>query len=210
MIVYKLTDQDGYTRRAQSGETRWRAGERHTLPECDNPELCQPGVYHSYRTPYEAALYNPVHANLKNPLLWECETEQIILDDGTKLGTFDLRPMRQCALPELTVEQRVKIAMRLALDVYNEPSFVAWAEAWLDGTDRSEAAAGAAARAAAWAARAAAWAAWAAAWAAGAAARAAAWAAAGAARAADDPMQAHARFAEVVQAVLEEVEDSDA
>lgn len=69
------------------------------------------------------------------------------------------------AFLDVTVER----AIRRAIDVYTEPTFLTWAERWLSGEDRTVTAARAAARAAAWAA-----------WAAAAAAEAgaAAWAAA--------------------------------
>lgn len=35
----------------------------------------------------------------------------------------------------------IEDAIRQALAVYQEPSFVAWADAWLDGTDRTAASA---------------------------------------------------------------------
>jgi hypothetical protein len=60
------------------------------------------------------------------------------------------------------LEQRIRISIYCALKQYSAPSFVKWANAWLDGSDRSaraaeaaEAEARAAAARAAWAARAA-------------------------------------------------------
>jgi hypothetical protein len=87
----------------------------------------------------------------------------------------------ELALPTPTTEERVEFGIRATLLFPQSAGYVAWAEAWLSGGDRSAEAAAQAARAAwaAWA-RAAAWAAAEAAraaWAAWAAARAAAWAA---------------------------------
>jgi len=77
-------------------------------------------------------------------------------------------------LPSLTIEQRIEIAIRCAKLVCDDPAWTTWADNWLSGKDRSEAAA---ARAAVWAARAVAAAA---AWAEARAAAEAAWAAEGA------------------------------
>ena len=80
-------------------------------------------------------------------------------------------------------EQRIRFAVVCAKKVCAEPTFGAWAEAWLSGADRSYASAAQAAAAAAWAAAAEAAAEAAEAWAAEAAAAEAAKAAEAAARA---------------------------
>ena len=97
-----------------------------------------------------------------------------------------LEPAVQSRWQEVVVTR----AINRALEIYDEPGFVAWAQGWLDGTDRSAEAARAAAAAAwaegaaAYAADAAAYAAAGTAWAAADAAAGTAWAAAHAARAA--------------------------
>jgi hypothetical protein len=45
--------------------------------------------------------------------------------------------IREITLPEITTEQRVEIAIRVALTCYDDPTFVGWAEKWLSGEDRS-------------------------------------------------------------------------
>ncbi len=68
--LYKLTTKDGLTRRGCENETHWSEGTTHTAQD-GTPELCTATVIHAYRTPLQAVLLNPAHANLKNPLLWE-------------------------------------------------------------------------------------------------------------------------------------------
>ena len=184
-MFYKLTDSEGYTRKGKSNQLLWGEGITHAAVG-NGSELCSDAFIHVYAHPLIAAFMNPIHADFKNPLLWECEVEGDAVHDGQlKSGFKTVKTIRRIDLPTITTEQRVSIGIRCALKHCNEPAFIKWANAWLDGSDRAEAAAWAAAEWAAGAARAAeaaeaaAWAAAAAEWAAEAAARAA-----GAARAA--------------------------
>ena len=186
MIVYKLTDQNLQT----YGSYQWEPG---VARETDgNGGLCGPGWLHYYHDPLLAVLLNPIHADIANPILWEAEAEGLHRDDrGLKGGCTRLTLIRQIDLPQITTEHRIRFAILCAKTVCNDPAWNRWADRWLDGSDRSVAAAEAAWAAervaeSAWAAEAADRAAAAAARAAEAAeaARAAAWAAAWAARAA--------------------------
>ncbi len=205
MRLYKLTDEHSRT----YDNTQWGENVTHAAKGRGN-ELCSDGVIHAYTSPILAVLCNPIHADFSDPVLWEAEGE-IVASDGLKTGVKKLTTIRRIPLPSITPEQRVKFAILSALQVEQNQTFVAWAQTWLSGQDRSKTAAkeaaetaaraAEAAEAAAWAAGEAAWAteaaraaaraAWAAAWAAEAAraaawaaARAAAWAARAAARAA--------------------------
>ena len=175
--LYKLTDRDGQT----WGGTQWGPGVSHS--GTGEGELCGPGWIHAYEHPLIAVLLNPIHANFQNPRLWEAEGEIAIRDGQLKCGCKTLTTVREIPLPAITMEMRVRFAILCAKEVCAYPAWNAWADRWLSGGDRSEAAAGAAAEAA-WAAEAAAWVAEAAVWAAWAAAEAAAWAAEAAAWAA--------------------------
>jgi len=182
MVVYKLTDKDGYCRKGKSGETLYEVG--HTYTASGEDDLCGPGWIHAYEHPILAVLHDPIQGNYgPTARLWECNTAKgtIKRDGQMKLGTTRLRVLRKLPLPVLTIEQRVAYAISVALRVYVAEDYVEWAEGWLSGRDRSIGAAMAAGAAAGAAARAAyaAYAAYAAAYAAEAAE--AAWAAAGAA-----------------------------
>jgi len=201
-LCYKLTDENMQTRNG----CQWGEGVEHTAP--GKGKLCTNAYIHVYSHPLLAVFFNPIHADFANPILWECDGDIKITDHWLKAGCTRVKTIRQIPLPEITTEQRAEIGLSCALVVYHEPSFVAWANRWLDGSDRSEAAADAAAEAAAraaWAAaRAAAEAAWAA-WAAARAAAEAAWAAEAAeaaARAAEAAWaaEAAARAAEAARA----------
>lgn len=184
-IFYKLTDADGYTRRGQGGQTLWGEGVIHTV-KGKKQELCSDGLIHFYESPEIAIFMDPFHGNYGNDaLLWECAVSGRVWRDGClKAGAIKCTTVSRIEKPTITIEQRIEIAIKIALKVYHEQPFADWAHNWLSGQDRSASAARAAAWAAAWAAAEAA--AWAAAWAAAeAAARAAAAAAAAAVWAAD-------------------------
>ena len=189
-VLYKLTDQNWETH----SRTKWGPGVTHG-PTSGKGGLCGPGWLHAYTSLELALMLNPIHADFDKPVAWEAEGVVEKTDNGLKVGVRTLTTIRIVKCPKITTKHRGRFAILCAREGYAEPSFVAWAEKWLSGEDRSEAAAAKAARAA-WraAAAAAARAAWAAArtaaseaaWAAAAAARAAAeaaWAAAAAAAA---------------------------
>jgi hypothetical protein len=154
----KLTNARGYT----YGGTYWEPGARHEAAPGPT-EICTDTAIHFYSggTLQEAislAVHmNPIHANFWAPRAWVFEPEgEVVSDDGTKCGCKAGTTVTEVPLPKVTVEQRAEVAIRCALKVHSEERWVAWAEKWLSGEDRSwEAAAGAAARAialAAWAA----------------------------------------------------------
>ena len=186
MKLYKLTNGDGQS----YGGTQWGKGITHKAIGLGTG-LCTKDVIHAYKSPLLALLLNPTHANISKPQLWEAEGE-IVADDGLKVGCKELTTVKRMRVPKITTEHRVRFAILCALEVYDDGKFRAWARAWLDGSDRSKAAAETVARAAraVWPARAAKAAAAAAreavkaaaskavaVWAVEAAARAAAWAA---------------------------------
>jgi hypothetical protein len=108
--LYKLTDQQGYTRRGQEGETKWGKGFTLTKKPCDHPELCGPDVIHAYTNPNLAFLLNPNHAGLKNPQLWEAEGEVVVKDWG-KVGCFSLKTVKKLDTPDWIKDypQRVQV-----------------------------------------------------------------------------------------------------
>jgi hypothetical protein len=153
--LYKLTDQDGYTRRGYDNACLWAEGVSHS--GTGEGDLCGPGYIHAYTHPLLAVLLNPIHADFTSPRMWEAEGEIAKLDRGLKVGCVTLTTVRELPLPVVTMEQRVRFAILCAKVVYNDPAWNAWADRWLDGTDRTVSAAREAAEAAARATLAAAW-----------------------------------------------------
>src|SRR3989304_5338873 len=171
--AYKLTESDGTTH----GRTQWGPGVRHEATgQGDKP--CTDGAIHSYESPEMAALMNPIHAKFKKPILWHFAEEDEFKTDGLKRWGKAGTTTKRAQLPHFSPTQRAIWAILVTKEVYTEPAWNKWADGYLDGSNRSEAATEAAGAAAAtWAARAAIRAA-------AAATRAATWAA-GAAGAAD-------------------------
>ena len=182
--VYKLTDSDGKTLNG----TQWGPGVSHS--GTGEGGLCGPGWIHAYEHPLIAVLLNPIHADFKNPRLWEAKGEIGLRDCGQiKCGCKTLTTVREIPLPEITADMRARFAILCAQHVClcSCSAWKAWADKWLSGEDRSVEAAKAAAwasyDAAAWAAEAVAEAAYRPSW----AAKAAAWAAEAVAEAAYRP-----------------------
>jgi len=148
--LYKLTNKDG----TSYGGRQWGPGITH---ETDGRgEVCGPGFMHWYTHPLLAVLLNPIHADFKNPVLWEGEGEIAKEDHGLKVGCTKGTTIKQIPLPTVTIEQRVRFGILCALEVCKDKSFVQWANDWLSGKDRTVATAWAAASGA-WVAAIAAW-----------------------------------------------------
>jgi hypothetical protein len=124
---YKLTDKNFRTSRG----TQWGEGVTH--------EVSGEGTewIHFYLTPELAVLLNPIHADFDDPVLWEIQAEIEKSDGQLIVGSRKVTTVRQIPLQKASTEQRVHFAILCALEVYSEPSFVKWATAWIDNSDRS-------------------------------------------------------------------------
>jgi hypothetical protein len=139
---YKLTDADGYTRRGLSGETRWAAGAT-VLPVGKGEAACGPGVLHFYRNPSEAQLFNPIHGNYATPRLFRVQTSHPVQTDGLKCWTTGAVVVaEELDRPSpLSTLRLVAWAILVAKTRPQTKKWNAWAETWLNGSDRSSAAA---------------------------------------------------------------------
>lgn len=136
MMVFKLTDGNMRT----YNRCQWVLGEWHETS--GNGDLCSSGWLHHYSRPLLAVLLNPIHAGFNAPRLFEAEAAWgHLIDDGVKGGSTRLRLLRELPVPDVTTEQRVRLAILCALEIYSEPRFEKWAHGWLSGTDRTEEAA---------------------------------------------------------------------
>lgn len=136
MSIYlcKLTDQNNRTH----GGFQWTQG--LWAPKLSGQGgLCGPGWYHCYEHPLLAHLFNPANSNIPNPKLWSISVKgEPLTDNGLKRGYPSMRLDYELQLPELTTNQRIAFSILCALQVYNEPDFVEWAESWLSDKDRTE------------------------------------------------------------------------
>lgn len=144
MIRYKLTKQNLTTRISfYWTPTIWRTAYGVSNYPCSN------GVLHYYDSPHAAALFNPIHANISEPLLWTLETRAERGHDGLKGWCKSARILEKISLPDITTEQRVEFAIRCAQRVvYTGTNWHLWATDWLSGSCRNAHAAAYAAAAA--------------------------------------------------------------
>jgi len=150
MKYYKLTDENSRTK----NDTLWGEGLTHKVGS-NGCKLCTADVIHVYDHPLKAVIFNPIHANFSNPILWECKVKRILANDGTKVGVKECTTVSKVELPVITTNQLIRFAIYCALEVYQSDDFKQWSDNWLSGKDRSAEAAARAAEAAAWAAEAA-------------------------------------------------------
>lgn len=140
VTVYKLTDQNFKS----ENNTLW--GEDVTHEVSVFTRLCSNGCIHAYRSPALAVMMNPIHADIKKPVLWVASTPKIMADDGVKIGCNRLTTIQRIVLPAATKAQRAEFAIRCAMLVCDDREWVNWAQGWLSGEDRSDACAARAAR----------------------------------------------------------------
>jgi len=135
-IRYKLSSQDKTTRNGYKLPDNgfWFEAEDITSP----PKPCTNTVLHHYADPHLALLFNPVHASIENPRLFEIEIDDEIDTDGLKGWCRKQRIIRELPIPEITTEQRVAFAICCA-EPYGSASadWQKWATNWMSGTDRS-------------------------------------------------------------------------
>ena len=149
--IYKLTDDHDRTRPFAPNQCQWGAGVTHTAP---GGKLCTAGVIHAYQSPELASLMDPAHANYgPDAHLWRCDEYTLHVSAPDKLGCTSVTTTERVPLSQPTIDQRAEFAIRSALAIKRRwkgcAAWVRWAEAWLDGSDRTQAAAAYAAAAAA-------------------------------------------------------------
>ena len=136
MRCYKLVTQDCKTRKGAPNETTWVIG-KTVEAKGEGNKLCTDGVIHAYADPVLAVLLNPIHANISNPRMLVLECSEAVAEAWDKSGHKSAMPIAEIPLPEVTATQRTAFGILCALEVYSNAAFTEWAEAWLDGTDRS-------------------------------------------------------------------------
>ena len=133
MTAYKLLTQDMQSH----GGLQWTIGCTHTAQEHGN-KMCSPQVLHCYSHPLMAAMFNPIHANIDNPRLFEIEASEIINQDFAKLACKSQMLVKEIPLPTLSDEQRQEVAIRCAMLIPGAPQlWTNWANDWLSGKDRT-------------------------------------------------------------------------
>ncbi len=134
LIKYKLTTQALTTHRG----FQWEIGKKYTTS--GEGRLCGPGWLHYYHDPLLAVVFNPIHARIVNPRLFEVEAGGKHLDDlGRKGGCTEMRLVKELELPKISPVQLQAFAVLCAKAVYSDNGGVwdSWAEKWLSGEDRT-------------------------------------------------------------------------
>ena len=132
----KLTDRECETKNGMA----WKIGVTNHATGAGT-ELCSDGVLHYYDGLELALFMNPIHADFSEPRIFEVAGNEIVTD-CTKCGAKSLTVL--CEITDYkapTTTQHVAFGILCALEVCKDPTFIQWANAWLDGSDRSEAAA---------------------------------------------------------------------
>src|SRR5665213_508315 len=120
MILYKLTDMNGYTRHGHSNQLLWREGTIHTATK-SGIELCSGSVIHAYYDPLLAVLLDPIHGDYGvSARLFECSGEVVAKDHQLKCGVKTLHCIREMSKPGVITEQRVKFAILCTKLVYKD------------------------------------------------------------------------------------------
>ena len=150
MNGWKLTTQSGCTKNA----TQWGEGVTHT--GTGKLLLCSAGYIHAYEDALVGIFMDPIHGKFgATARLWSADLAEPVLRDGPlKCGSRTVTTIREYKLPVVTLEHRIRFGVLAARGVLTRgeiPVWDAWADAYLAGDVRAEAAA----RAVAWAAEAA-------------------------------------------------------
>ena len=138
-------------------KTKWELN-KTIIATKEGTEMCSDQVLHCYNHPLLALIFNPIHANISNPRLFEIEVDAIVNTDGLKYASKSQTLIKELTIPEITTEQKVEFGIRVVKLVYKDTKWNTWADNWLDKSDRTKKsaraayAANAAASAAAWAA----------------------------------------------------------
>ncbi len=131
--VWKWTDSNNKTKNG----TQWGEGVTHTAP--GGGELCTAAYLHAYADPLLAVAFRPIHVDGYS-VLWQ-GTADVEKDDGTKLGCTRVTTEKIVETPKILVNAVVRWAIYCTKVVYQNAAWLAWADGWLSGADRSSAAA---------------------------------------------------------------------
>ena len=143
MKKYKLTTQKLTTHNG----FQWIVGKKETTS--GEGGLCDKGFLHYYHHPLLAVLLNSIHADIKNPRLFEVKAKGKHLDDKSlKGGCTEMTLIKEIELPVITKTQKIAFAVLCAKKAYKEIKWNKWANDWLTNKDRTSATAHAAAHAA--------------------------------------------------------------
>ena len=133
MKYYKLLTQEMISH----SYTTWEIGESITIAK-KGVRMCSDQVLHCYNHPALAVIFNAIHADIFNPKLFEISVDKIVNTDGLKFASKSQTLIKEISLPEITLEEKIEFAIKVAKLVYKDELWNSWADAWLSGEDRSK------------------------------------------------------------------------
>ena len=114
-------------------DTKWQVGVPKELPKKNDLKLCYPGLFHYIRHPLFAVFFKHSHACNHYTKLYEVVPGGKIIEGLDRCGATKLTLVKELEIPKVALEQRVAFAILCALEVYQEESFVRWANNWVLG-----------------------------------------------------------------------------
>jgi len=129
MILYKLTDNEGYSRRCQDDETLWTVGGTLEIPTISDPRICTRDVIHAYRHLDLGLVLNRIGPKLDRPVVWEADG-RVVVEDWDQVGCSRLTTIRRLELPEWYANARTRrhVLVRFAVICAElvQPIWQAW------------------------------------------------------------------------------------
>jgi hypothetical protein len=127
MKLYKLTDQDNFTKK----HTHWEIGKTNAVAQENRvPLLCTVGVLHAYRSVELGLILNSFHEKITHPNIYDCEGK-IAVEDYEKVGCYELTPTKKKRIPcwynnkaifsDVCIQFSVLCA-ELVVEIYNKRS----------------------------------------------------------------------------------------
>lgn len=100
--------------------------------------LCAEGYLHAYPTKEIAELMHWVHVDYENAVLWRAEG-LIAHEEPLKVGCNRLTTLELIEFPNISLEQRIEIAIRLFqyYEKGTDPDIKHWCEQWLSNKNRT-------------------------------------------------------------------------
>jgi hypothetical protein len=133
MKFYKLLTQD----LTSHNKTKWELNKTITVTK-EGIAMCTDQVLHCYNHPLLALIFNPIHAKISNPRLFEIEVDKIVNTDGLKYASKSQTLIKELTISEITTEQSIEFAIRVVKLVCKDTSWNTWADNWLNNTDRTK------------------------------------------------------------------------
>jgi hypothetical protein len=132
MKYYKLLSKE----MSSYKDTKWEIGIPIKIEKTGNT-MCSDEVLHCYNHPLLAVFLNPIHADIKEPKLFEIKVDEIVNNDGLKFASKSQTLINEIPLPKISSEQRIEIGIKIAKTVYKDEKWNEWADKWLSGEDHS-------------------------------------------------------------------------